>query len=97
MAFERGHALTIGVGSYQHLPQANIPISVTDARSVSDLLCDQKFCGYPPDQVKLLHDAQASRTGILEELEILARKITPEDTVLLYYCGHGDYGSDVNY
>ncbi len=97
MAFEKGHALTIGVGSYQYMSQANIPISVSDAQSVSDLLCDQNLCAYLPQQVNLLHDKQASRANILEALDALASKTRPDDTVLLYYCGHGEYGTDGNY
>lgn len=97
MAFENGYALSIGIGSYQHVPQANIPISVADATAVSNLLRDQNLCGYLPEHVTLLHDAQTSRAGILTALDELAGQTTPENTVILYYCGHGDYGEDGNY
>jgi hypothetical protein len=96
MAFERGHALVIGVGSYTHIPWADIPISVTDARAMREVLVNPDLCGYPSPQVTLLHDATASKDGVLAALGALRE--TPEDhTVLLYYCGHGANGADGNY
>jgi hypothetical protein len=97
MAFEKGYALVIGVGSYRYVPQADIPISVADAKRVSALLGDPNLCGYRPEHIALLHDDRAGREGIVNALDKLANQTTAEDTVLLYYCGHGDYGTDGNY
>ncbi len=97
MAFDKGHALLIGVGSYTHVPQASIPISVSDAQAVGDVLRNPKLCGYLPEWVTLLHDGTADRAGILRALDALAKGTSAEDTVLLYYCGHGRYGTDGNY
>jgi uncharacterized caspase-like protein len=96
MAFEQGHALVSGVGSYTHAPWANIPISVADAQAVKDILGNVDLCGYPPDQVTLLHDESATKDRILEVLGELVH--TPADhTVLVYYCGHGADDTDGNY
>jgi hypothetical protein len=97
MAFDLGYALVIGVGSYKYVPKANIPISVADANKIKDLLCDQKLCGYLPDHVTLLHDQDATRDGILNALNALAKEADAENTVLIYYCGHGEYGADGDY
>jgi hypothetical protein len=97
MPFKDGYALIIGVGSYTHVPSANIPISVTDALAVSEVLQNPALCGYPPDQVSVLHNGEASRERILTELDTLAAKTTAGTTVLFYYCGHGEYGTDGNY
>jgi hypothetical protein len=97
MAFDRGHALVVGVGSYTHAPQLDVPVTVADAKAVRAVLHDPNLCGYPPDQVTLLHDGKASRQGILDALDVLARQTADADTVLLYYCGHGAYGTDGNY
>lgn len=97
MAFENGYALVIGVGSYQYVRSANIPISVSDAQAVREVLQNGDLCGYPPEQVTLLHDEGATRAGILAGLDALAAKVKAEDTFLLYYCGHGDYGTNGNY
>lgn len=96
MSFERGHALVIGVGTYAHVPWANIPISVADAEAVKGVLGNTDLCGYPPQQVTLLHDATASKDGILGELASLSQ-IAEDHTVLVYYCGHGSNGTDGNY
>ncbi|HNU03209.1 MAG TPA: caspase family protein [Anaerolineae bacterium] len=96
MAFERGYALVIGVGSYTHIPWADIPISVTDAQAVREVLVNPDLCGYPAPQVTLLHDAAANKDGILAALGALAGT-AEEHTVLLYYCGHGASGTDGNY
>ncbi len=96
MYFNNGHALVIGVGSYQYTPKANIPISVRDAKALRDVLYNPELCGYPQEQVTLLHDKTASRKGILDALDALSA--TGQDaTVLIFYCGHGDYGTDGNY
>ncbi|HYN87464.1 MAG TPA: caspase family protein [Ardenticatenaceae bacterium] len=97
MPFDQGHALLIGVGSYVHAPRIDIPISVGDAQAVGDVLPAPNFCGYPPEQVQLLHDATATRDGILAALDGLAARTNPESTVLLFYCGHGAYGDDGEY
>jgi hypothetical protein len=87
----------IGVGTYLYVPGANIPISVADAKAVRDVLCDGNLCGYPLEQVTLLHDDGASREGIPAALDTLADSTEAENTVFLYYCGHGEYGTDGNY
>jgi uncharacterized caspase-like protein len=97
MLFEHGHALLIGVGSYLYHPKLNVPATVKDAQALQVALQDPARCGYPPAQVRLLHDATATRQGILAELERLAQHLQPEHTVAIFYCGHGDYGTDGSY
>ena len=83
----------IGVGSYTFVPQANIPISVADATRVREVLCDPHLCGYPPAQVTLLHDETATREACSRHWRP-CKETHADDTVCLYYCGHGDYGTD---
>ncbi len=97
MLFPQGHALLIGVSSYHYAPQMNVPITASDAQAVADVLCNPQFCGYLPEQVTVLRDREATQTGILCALDELAQHTTADDTVLLFYCGHGDYGDDNNY
>jgi hypothetical protein len=94
VAFEQGHALVIGIGSYQYVPNANIPISATGAKPVRDVLQNNTSCGYPPGYITLSHDDMASREGILRAL---AARTSPNNTMLLYYCGHSEFGSGGNY
>src|SRR5262245_58932591 len=97
MPFDRGHALLIGVGTYQNTPRLNVPITADDARAVAQVLRDPRFCGYPASQVALLHDEQATSAGILAALDQLASRAGLDDTVVLFYCGHGDFGDDGEY
>jgi Caspase domain len=97
MAFDTGYALVIGVGSYQHMPALNVPITVEDAQEVAAVLGDRRYCGYPEAQVTLLHDASATRQNIEAALDRLAATLQESDTFLLFYSGHGDYGADGYY
>lgn len=98
MAFDQGHALLIGVGTHQAAPKVvNVPLTVADAEAVADILRDPRYCGYPPDQVEVLHDQTATREGILNALDHLAKRAQPDSTVVIFYSGHGAYGSDGNY
>jgi hypothetical protein len=97
MLFSGGHALVIGVGSYTHDAGKNVPITVADAQEVASVLRDPQFCGYPEHQVNKLHDAAATREGILATLDALAANTTTDDTVFLFYSGHGNAGDDGHY
>lgn len=80
--FTQGHALLIGVG-------ADLPNTVTDAVGLSELLIDPERCAYPPAQVQTLTEENARRTNILDALDQLAAKTSPDSTVLFYFSGHG--------
>lgn len=97
MAFDKGHALVIGVGTHQHHPGIDVPISVTDAEAVAAVLRDANACGYPASQVQVVHDAGATKAGILSALDDLAAAAKPDDTAFLFFCGHGALGTDGNY
>ncbi len=96
MTFTHGYALIIGVGNYQHSPHHTVPITATDAQAVAGIVRDAQFCGYPPAQVTILSNDSASRSGILTALDRLAQT-KKDDTVLLFYSGHGDYDTGGNY
>lgn len=94
MPFTHGHALIIGIGSYQHEPALNVPITAADAQAVATVLCDPQYCGYPETQVTLLTNDRATRSNILSALADLAARAQPTDTVLIFYSGHGEYSAD---
>ncbi|HEX2514823.1 MAG TPA: choice-of-anchor D domain-containing protein [Chloroflexota bacterium] len=97
MAFTRGHALLIGVGTYRHDPPMDVPVTVRDAKAVAGVLADPRSCGYPTEQVELLHDAGATRDGVLAALDAFAGRTAVEDTAVVFYCGHGAFGDDGQY
>ena len=97
MSFQQGHALLIGVGTHRHCPRADVPITVADAEAVAEVLQDPALCGYPTEQVRILHDDRATKAGLLAALDDLAENTGVDDTVFLFYCGHGAMGTDGNY
>ncbi len=79
------HALVIGINRYKHwrsLRQAR-----EDAQNVAALLRSR----YGFRAVTTLYDGQASLQGIVRELRVLTRKLTPDDSLLIYFAGHGYY------
>ncbi len=94
--FTQGHALLIGVGEYAD-QQWRAPITAADAAALADALRDPAVAAYPADQVTLLRDAAADRAGILRALEQFAARVGPDDTALIFFCGHGATGTDEQY
>ncbi|MEW5867936.1 MAG: caspase family protein [Chloroflexota bacterium] len=97
MTFEKGHALLVGVGSHPNARQLDVLETVADVQAVAQALGDEHLCGYPSGQVRVLHDQSATRQGILAGLDELAGRAGPDDTVFIFYSGHGDYGTDGAY
>ena len=97
MAFKQGHALLVGVGTYAYAPAMNAPLTVRDAREIQEVLRDPNRAGYPAEQVTLLHDSGASRQTVLDALDDLAQRTTENDTLFLFYAGHGDFDNQGAY
>lgn len=104
MAFSNGHALVIGVGNYaEHRLQDPLPtangeaITVLDARGVAAALADPNVCAYPASQVTFLPPEQTTRQGMINALKKLASDTGKDDTVVIFFCGHGSLGDDNEY
>jgi len=76
------YALIIGIDDYQHEPQLQTPIN--DAKDVAAVLHDQY--GF---KTQLLPDA--TRDQIVEALDYYSRSLNENDSLLIYYAGHGFY------
>lgn len=80
--------LVIGIANYQNVNP--LPPSVLDdARDVHAVLTDPNLCAYPPANVRLLLDEEATAAAIREALADLAAQSTPESTVCVYISSHG--------
>jgi hypothetical protein len=86
--FQSGRAFVIGVGEYDSLDALG-SAPVYDANDVAKLLVSANHCGYPAENVQVLHNADASRTAIIDGLKKLAADTPPSDTVVIYFSGHG--------
>jgi len=78
------YALLVGITAYHNLR----PLSktTTDAHDLRDLLAQS---GYLDSNLGLLLDKQATKAAISDRLDWLARSAGPEDTVLVFFSGHG--------
>jgi len=84
--FPAGYALLIGIDKY---PQAPLKKAAADALALHDLLVDPSYGGYPPAQVHLLLEDDATKSNIDAELEWLAKETGPGSTVIISFSGHG--------
>jgi hypothetical protein len=86
--FDKGRALVIGVADYPHAKQ--LPKNVlNDAQDIVSMLCAAGHCGYPAANVELLLDGQATADGIRQAISRLTQAASDDDTVLLFFSGHG--------
>ena len=87
------HAAVIGISAYRQVR----PLSFArrDAEAFRDYLQDE--LGVPPSQVHALYDEQATQTAIKKLLgQTLVAAAGPEDTVLVFFSGHGGQERDAS-
>jgi hypothetical protein len=79
----------IGIDTYIHWPR--LKTAVRDAQSVRDVLLSRYH--YDNDHLVELYDEQATRRNILSNLRLLAEKVREDDSLLIFYAGHGHLDS----
>ncbi len=87
-AFDNAFGLIVQVSDYRHVP--SLP-TVDDAAALARVLTDPDRGGYRPENVRLLLDAEATRSAFVAALDQLARRADAESTVFLYFSGHGGH------
>jgi hypothetical protein len=85
---DNAYAVVIGIANYHHINRLP-PTVLKDAQDIRDLLVDPQHCGYPPDNVILLLDGQATQTAVRQALADLAVRSDPDSTVVFYLSSHG--------
>ena len=75
----------IGINSYINWPR--LKTAVNDAKAVKDVLLRRYY--FNKSYVIELYDENATREKILGQLRSLAKKVRPEDSLVIYYAGHG--------
>ena len=81
----------IGIDSYISFPRLNT--SVNDAKSLKDILL--KRYHFDEYHAIALYNEEATRRNILGKLRYLTRRVGPEDSVIIFYSGHGALDSDM--
>lgn len=82
---KRKLALVVGISRFKDPGINALRYTSADARAVGDAL--KQYSQF--DYVKMLLDEEATRRGILSEIEQLAKIAEPDDLVVLYVSSHG--------
>jgi hypothetical protein len=75
--------LLIGISQYQYLPRMQAPAN--NAKLLAESLLHTKGVA----EISLLTDQAATKANIGAELQKYKQTMTPADTLLIYYSGHG--------
>ncbi|MFZ2168174.1 MAG: caspase family protein, partial [Methylococcaceae bacterium] len=85
------YALIIGINDYQTpIPQLNTPVN--DAKGV-DAVLRQKY-GFKTTLLVDDTSIKPTRDGILKVLNDMGKKLKEDDSLLIYYAGHGEISSN---
>jgi hypothetical protein len=82
-------AVIIGVSNYQDSRITGLRYSAADARALNEWLVSRKGGRYAPSRVKMFLDSQATAQNIRNALFNWLGQAIEEDTVLIYFAGHG--------
>ncbi len=80
--------LAIGVNEYAN-PALNLNFAAPDAQVVAETLRARAAGLFRDVRITVLRDRQATRRGVLDALDAVAREAQPIDTFVLYIAGHG--------
>ena len=80
-------ALLVGIDKYRDREIPALGTAVKDAEAVRDLLSERY--GFKADRVRTLFNEQATRVAIEGALYRLGQQAGPNDSVFIYYAGHG--------
>lgn len=88
----RRHALIIGIddGAPAERGAGGLGFAARDARTLAAFL--QQSGGFAAADVTLLENREATRTRVLDALRGLRVRVQDEDTVLVFFSGHGTVG-----
>jgi hypothetical protein len=93
-AFAKGVALLVGIGKYQDNAVGKLDGPPHDVAALRDVLV--QHWGFAAGDIRVLLDAQATRTGILSELAALKTSSRAGEPVFIYFSGHGTSALDTN-
>lgn len=84
-------ALIIGINDYEDKRIPPLKTAINDAKTLAEVLRDKY--GF---QVELILDHKATKKALYKSLRNLAESSKPDDSVLIYYAGHGDLDRTYN-
>ena len=82
-------ALVIGISQFSDHAVPALHYTTADANAFADELKDASIGRFPPDNVHVLIDTEATTRNIKEQLNWIARRAQPNDLVVIYVATHG--------
>ncbi len=90
-------ALIVGVGDYLQEKIPDLAGPPQDARRFRELLTDRNGYGFPPENVCMLLNEQATLANFRQAFEdALVARARAQDVAVLYFAGHGSQVKDRN-
>ncbi|MCK4346429.1 MAG: caspase family protein [Bacteroidales bacterium] len=86
------YGLFIGVNNYEDAAFPPLDNPIQDAQKLFDVLTTKYI--FNKENVQFIKDAK--REDIINSLDELAKKVTSEDNLLIFYAGHGWWDKDAN-
>jgi len=86
------YGLIIGVNKYEDPSLTSLDNPIKDAEKLYNTLTDNYT--FEKENIKLIKDA--GRDDIINALDDLSRKVTPNDNLLIFYAGHGWWDKEAN-
>jgi len=83
----RGNQWLFVIGINTYLEWERLSAAVNDAKTVRDVLLERYH--FDKHHLIQLYDEDATRQNILLNLRYLAKRVGPEDSVVIFYSGHG--------
>lgn len=87
------HLLVIAIDEYEHCPV--LSNCLKDAHGFIEVLKERY--DFTDENIQTLFNTEATRANIHASLKELKKRVTPEDSVLIYFSGHGETEDNVGY
>jgi len=87
-------ALIVGISDYQEASFSRLRYATTDAQELAAIL--EGAGQVPAPQIFLLVDEKATLANIERALSDIAARSRPQDTVVIFFSGHGAYVTDTD-
>ncbi len=86
------YVLAVGISAYQQ-PALRLPLAAADAQAITDALQNRSQPLFSKVESKVLTDAAATRTGLLQGLAWLQGEMTLADTAVVFMATQADVDS----
>jgi len=99
-AGEHKWAVIIGVNHYEHTQILDLEYAVADAQGVYEVVVHKDYGGFETKKVRLLTDnskTKPTRKNILKALKSIEKVADEDDTIFIFFAGHGIEEEGVSY